>query len=163
MVVIANHVSYWDPVVVGSLFPRQVYFMAKKELFSYPVLGMAIKRLGAFPVDREHAARTAIKRALTLLKNGEVVGIFPEGTRSKTGELLAPYQGAAYLAVRAGVPVCPIALRGTKKIFDQGLFRKFHIRIGPPMIFKNANRQDLQPIASAMIEKIQELLDIYPG
>lgn len=159
VIVIANHVSYWDPIVVGSALPRQVHFMAKKELFSYPVFGCILRLLGAFPVSRGRPDRAAIKRALAHLKKGEVIGVFPEGTRSKTGELLPPFTGTAYIALRAGAPVCPVALIGTQHIFYRGFFRKFQVRIGPVIHFGQAENQDLETVANKMMEKIQELLD----
>lgn len=156
-IVVANHVSYWDPIAVGCALPRQVFFMAKKELFSYPVFGTVLRWLGAFPVNRGEPDRAALKRAFNLLKDGEVLGIFPEGTRSKTGEMLTPYSGAAYLALRAGVPVCPVALIGTNKIFYRGLFRKFKVRIGAPILFGKTGKEGLQTAAAFMMERIKEL------
>ncbi|MDH7576298.1 MAG: lysophospholipid acyltransferase family protein [Bacillota bacterium] len=159
VIVIANHVSYWDPIVVGSALPRQVYFMAKRELYSYPVFGFVLKLLGAFPVNRQRPDRAAVKRALTHLEKGEVVGIFPEGTRSKTGELLSPFTGAAFFALRTGALVCPVALIGTTRIFCHGFFRKFQVRIGPVIQFNRQERRELELVARKMMEKIQELLD----
>jgi len=109
-VLVANHVSYWDPVVVGCAFNRRVYFMAKSELFEIPLLGPLISVLGAFPVRRDKSDRNAIRIAVKLLEEGNVVGIFPEGGRSRTGELMKPQPGAAMLAFKAGVPVLPVAL-----------------------------------------------------
>jgi len=157
VIVVANHVSYWDPIAVGSALPRHVFFMAKKELFSYPVLGHILRWLGAFPVNRGRPDRAALKRAFTLLKDGEVLGIFPEGTRSKTGEMLTPYNGAAYLALQAGVPVCPVGLIGTKKIFYRGLFRKFKVRVGAPILFEKTGKEGLLTAAELMMERIKEL------
>ncbi|HAA89483.1 MAG: 1-acyl-sn-glycerol-3-phosphate acyltransferase PlsC [Thermoanaerobacterales bacterium 50_218] len=159
VIVVANHVSYWDPIVVGSALPRQVHFMAKKELFFYPVLGFLIRRLGAFPVDRRRADRSAIKKGLEILKNGRVLGIFPEGTRSKTGEILAPYSGAAYFAVKTGAPVCPVALEGTRKIFSLGFFRKVRVKIGPVIRFDRSFDGDLESGSQKIMEKIRQLLD----
>ncbi|KUK36744.1 MAG: 1-acyl-sn-glycerol-3-phosphate acyltransferase PlsC [Thermacetogenium phaeum] len=157
VLIIANHISNWDPIVVGSALKRQVHFMAKKELFKIPVLSLIIKALGAFPVDRQRVDRAAIRRALELLENGKVVCIFPEGTRSKSGELLAPNSGAAYLALKSGAPVCPVALLGTDRIFSRGCFRKFRVRIGPLLDLRGQNRRDYQQVAFLMMEKIREL------
>jgi len=159
VIVVANHVSYWDPVVVGSALPRQVYFMAKKELFSYPVLGFLIKGLGAFPVDRKRPDRAAIKKGLEILKSGSVLGIFPEGTRSKTGELLAPYAGAAYFAVKTGAPVCPVALEGTQKILGLRFWGKIRVKIGPVFRFERGGEGDLDSVSQKIMEKLRELLE----
>lgn len=162
VIVIANHVSNWDPVVVGSAMKRQVHFMAKKELFKIPVLALLLRALGAFPVDRKHADRAAIRRALELLEEGKIVCVFPEGTRCKTGELLPPSPGAAYLALKTRVPVCPVALLGTNHIFSRGFFRRFQVRVGPPLDLGDKGKQDLRPVAGLMMEKIRELFDSPP-
>ncbi len=160
VIVIANHVSYWDPVVIAASLPRQVFFMAKKELFSIPVLGLLLKSWGAFPVERGRPDRDAIKHSLKLLGQGKVVGIFPEGARSKIGSLLPPTAGTAYLAVRAGVPVCPVALLGTNRIITKGLFQKVSMRIGRVTRFERHKKQDLELVARQMMLKIQDLLDL---
>jgi 1-acyl-sn-glycerol-3-phosphate acyltransferase len=159
VLVISNHTSYWDPVVVGCVFPRQVYFMAKKELYSYPVLAQILRMLGAFPVDRGRVDKGTIRHALTLLKDGKVLGIFPEGTRSKSGQLLPPLPGAAFLAKHAGVPICPVAITGARQIFAGGRFRKFRVRIGQPLELQRKGVADLPATSALMMEKIQELLD----
>lgn len=136
VVVIANHVSLWDPIAVGSALPRQVYFMAKEELFQYPLLGNVLNRLGAFPVKRGQPDRSAIRQALAVLDKGKVLGMFPEGTRSKTGELLKPHPGAAMIALKAGVPVVPVACLGTSGLWKK-VFRRWAvlIRIGKPICY----------------------------
>lgn len=159
VIIVANHVSNWDPIVVGCAMKRRVHFMAKKELFDIPVLGFLISLLGAFPVDRKHADRAAIRKTLKLLKEGKVVGIFPEGTRSKTGKLLPPSPGAAYIALKAQVPVCPVALVGTNRIFHQGLFRRFQVIVGPLLDFHGQGKRDIQQVADLIMEKIEELFN----
>lgn len=158
VLVVANHASYWDPIVLGSALPRQVFFMAKKELFFYPVLGFLVKHMGAFPVDRKRPDCFAIKKGMEILKEGHVVGIFPEGTRSKTGELLSPYTGAAYFAIRTQVPVCPVALIGTNKIFRYWVFRKFQVKIGPVIRFYQDDKNSLGAVAQGIMEKIQLMM-----
>lgn len=115
-VLAANHASYLDPPALGVACPRPVHFMAKSELFKVPVLGAVLPEVGAFPVHRGAADRKAIRHALEILAGGGVVGVFPEGTRSRTGELLAPQGGAALLALKAGVPVVPAAIWGTNRV-----------------------------------------------
>lgn len=157
MVLVANHVSYWDPVVVGCTFDRQVHFMAKSELFEFPVLGPAIRALGAFPVRREKSDRNAIRTAVKLLEEGKIVGVFPEGTRSHTGELLKPHLGAAMLAYKAGVPMLPVAVSGTR-----GVFRKVKVRVGRPLFNREnarVTRDGLEKASDLVMAQIAELLD----
>lgn len=155
LVVAGNHTSYWDPVVLGCALSRQVYFMAKAELFRIPFLGTLITLLGAFPVHRSGRDAGAVKRALVLLKQGRVVGIFPEGTRSRTGELLPAHVGAAMLALHAKVPVLPVALQGTR-----GVFGKVRVIVGKPLDFSGVRggKEQYGPVAEAIMKEIAGLL-----
>ena len=92
-----NHVSNWDPIVAASSLPRQVYFMAKEDLFSIPVLGWIFSKLGAFPVKRGQGDMNAIRQSLGILKEGRVLGLFPEGKRSKSGEIQKGLPGMVLL------------------------------------------------------------------
>ena len=165
-VLVSNHISYWDPVVIGCALPktRQIYFMAKHELFKIPLLGTVINALGAFPVKRGGADRSAIRIALNHLEKSRSVGIFPEGTRSKTDEILDPHMGAAMLSTRSGVPVLPVAVTGTR-----GFSGKIHISFGKPLDFhseftlKKAGREEFKTISSAIINSIAGLMDIKSG
>jgi len=114
VVVCANHISWWDPPLVCCLLNRPLHFMAKKELFGYPAFGLILRKLKAFPVDRRKVDIGAIKEALQILKRGDVVGIFPEGTRQKAKDRLGEgHPGAALLAMKAGAPLLPVAIRGS--------------------------------------------------
>lgn len=157
LVLVANHVSYWDPVVVGCALNRRISFMAKAELFTIPLLGQFIRAVGTFPVRRNQSDRTAIRTAIKLLTEGHIVGIFPEGTRSHTGELLKPHQGAAMLALKAGVPFLPVALKGTR-----GVFGKVIINIGKPFLYPagaKVSRSDLENASSQVMARIAQLLE----
>lgn len=104
VIIAANHISLWDPPLIGTFLPRKINFMAKEELFDIPIIGYIIKRLNAFPVKRGTADRVAIKKAISLLKSGECLGLFPEGTRSKDGKLGEAEAGMALIAIKADVP-----------------------------------------------------------
>lgn len=113
----ANHVSYIDPPAVGARVGRAVHFMAKEPLFRIPVLGLLIKLVGAFPVRQHTADRAALRKALELLESGEVVGMFPEGTRNfDPANLLPPEPGVGLIALRSQAPVIPVALINTEKL-----------------------------------------------
>ncbi len=110
----ANHLSHLDPPVVGSAIPRRTYYFAAAYLFKNPIFGFIIRRCYAFPVRRGAADRAALKAAIELLELGELLTMFPEGTRSRTGELGEFDLGAALAASRAHVPIVPCAISGTE-------------------------------------------------
>ncbi|KGK85461.1 acyl-phosphate glycerol 3-phosphate acyltransferase [Desulfosporosinus sp. HMP52] len=127
-----NHVSMWDPVVAACSVPRHVSFMAKEELFSLPILGKIFSRLGAFPVKRGHGDMNAIRQSLAILKGGGVLGLFPEGTRSKTGEIQKGMPGMVLLMEKSQASVVPVKVRGTKHMFTKG-WGKITIVLGQPL------------------------------
>jgi 1-acyl-sn-glycerol-3-phosphate acyltransferase len=138
VIVVANHSSYIDPIIAGLANRRQIHYMAKAELFEIPVLSWLIRRLNAFPVRRETADRTAIRTALDLLARGDVVLLFPEGTRYRL-EGLGPIQpGAGVIAEKAGCPIVPITLIGTDMVLPDGArlprFPKISAIVGEPMM-----------------------------
>ena len=159
VIICSNHISLLDPPVIGALLNRRIYFMAKEELFKNPFLRLLLGTgLGAFPVKRGTADLSAIKTALTYLKKGKAIGIFPEGTRSKTGQLQKAEPGVAMLAIKGNAPVVPIAIKGR-----YGLFSKIIINIGKPMNFdKYANSrlssQQLFVIGEEIMKEIAKLL-----
>lgn len=155
LLVICNHISYLDPVAVGCALHRRIFFMAKAELFRVPLLKQIITALGAFPLHRGSGDLAAVKTALRYLQAGEVVGIFPEGTRSKTLELLDPHQGAAMLAIRTGVPVLPVAVTGTR-----GFFGRVKVNIGHPVHppdRKQAGKDTYYDFSHLLMQKIDAL------
>jgi 1-acyl-sn-glycerol-3-phosphate acyltransferase len=115
VIIAPNHISYLDPPIVGSAFDRQIFFMAKVELFEVPFLGWLIRQCGAFPVRRGVADRAALRQADELLHGGEAVRVCPEGTRSEDGRLVPAELGIAMLALRTGAPVLPIGVDGTDR------------------------------------------------
>jgi 1-acyl-sn-glycerol-3-phosphate acyltransferase len=113
----SNHIDNLDPPVVGITAPRPVHFMAKEELFSVPLLGKIVPHLNAFPVKRGMSDREALRKGLNILKEGKVLGLFPEGTRSKNGELGKGLAGAGFFALRTEAKVVPCAIIGPYKSF----------------------------------------------
>jgi len=122
VMVIANHSSNLDPIVVGVAFPGRLRYLAKSELFLNPLLGFLIRILGAIPVSKEtsQSAGTALKAFLSLLERGENILIFPEGARSFDGRLQPLEGGAALIAYKTGVPVVPAYVAGTFASMPRG-------------------------------------------
>ncbi|WP_313798472.1 lysophospholipid acyltransferase family protein [Cytobacillus sp.] len=128
----SNHIHNFDPPVVGINAPRPVHFMAKEELFSVPVLGKLVPHLNAFPVKRGMSDREALRKGLAVLKDGHVLGLFPEGTRSKTGELKKGLAGAGFFALRTDAAIVPCAIIGPYKAF-----KKLKVVYGKPIDMEN--------------------------
>lgn len=121
-VLVANHESIWDPFVLGVLTERPIRYMAKAELWRSPLLAKVMDAFGTFPVERGGGDLGAIARAVRLLEQGEVLGIFPQGT-SKLGAPRRYQRGAARLALEAGALLVPVRLTGTRGILRPGLPR----------------------------------------
>ncbi len=140
LVVAANHRSYLDPPLLGTWFPRVLYYMAKRELFASPVIGAILRSVHAFPVDRDRADLGAIKHALHLLKRGECVGIFPEGRRNFDGAAKAR-GGAVMIAATARCPLVPVALVRTDLAARRLRAARVEVRIGTPLVFQGTERK----------------------
>lgn len=121
-VVVANHESFSDILVLLARLPLSVRFLAKRSVFRVPVLGWSIRAAGFVPVDRGNRARSVatVEAALQLLKSGRSLIVFPEETRTRTGELLPFKSGAALLALRSGFPLLPVGIAGTRRALPPG-------------------------------------------
>ena len=138
--IVSNHQSILDPPVIGGAAPRQIYFMAKAELFRIPLFGRLIKALNARPVEREGSDPRALRTAARLLEEGKALLVFPEGTRSLDGTLAAAKPGVGMLAVMSGAPVVPTYVSGTLEALPKGAARprrsQVSVRFGPALHFK---------------------------
>lgn len=123
-VIVSNHESFCDILVLLVALPVQVRFLAKRSVFRVPVLGWSIAAAGFVPVDRENRSRGAatVEAALRRLHGGRSLVIFPEETRTASGDLLPFKRGAAHLALRSGLPILPVGLAGTLAILPRGSF-----------------------------------------
>ncbi|SHH10834.1 1-acyl-sn-glycerol-3-phosphate acyltransferase [Thermosyntropha lipolytica DSM 11003] len=152
-IIVSNHVSNWDPIVVGIAFKRPVYFMAKAELFQNKLGRAFFTALNAFPVKRGSADRGAIRKAISILEEGKVLGIFPEGTRNKTGASMEAQNGAAMLALKTGAPVIPVACIGTKSLLPWGWKKPLVLRVGNPIYLEEFKGQKIN---SALLNQVSE-------
>ncbi len=128
-ILMANHQSVLDPLTLALCCPdRQIYFMGKKELFQKKFFGNILRRVHAFPVDRGNLDMNAVRTAMSILRSGETLGIFPEGTRSRTGYMGPLLGGASLLAIKSACPVVPIYIEGRYWIFHP-----MRVHIGRPI------------------------------
>lgn len=154
---VCNHISTNDPPLVGvALRERRCYYMAKSELFGFPIFGSFIRASGAFPVVRGGADRSAIRTARGLLARGEALLMFPEGHRHVDGHLRPPLPGAGSLGLEPGVTVIPVAIWGSQR-------KRFGARvaIGPPVRtgdLTGARSERAAAAAERMMDAIGELL-----
>lgn len=116
LLVVANHLSLADPPLLGVSLGRRVNFMAKRELFRWPAIRYLLGKLGAFPVYRGRLDLGAMRRVYQLLGDGAALVVFPEGKRSRSGELRSALPGAAQIAVRTKVLILPVAIYGTEAL-----------------------------------------------
>ena len=158
LVVAANHRSYLDPPLLGTYFPRTINFMAKRELFRIFGLGWLIAQWHAFPVDRDRADLGSIRRALKILKDGGVVGIFPEGTRNLAGEAQAR-GGAVLLAATARCPIVPVALVNTHLAVRRLRSSKVEVRIGEPMMLQGSRQKPTKMEIEEWTKSLTEAID----
>lgn len=158
LVVAANHRSFLDPPLLGTWFPRMIHFMAKEELFKIPVLGFLINEVHAFPVSREEADIASIRRALRILKEGGVVGIFPEGTRNVTGEAKAK-GGAVLLGALSHCPVVPVGLVRTPLAVRRWRGSHVVVRIGKPMMFQGSARKATKAEIEAWTGQLSDAIE----
>lgn len=153
----ANHTSYYDPVVVAAFCGRKLSFMAKKELFENKLLGFIIKACGAFPIDREKADINAVKKALSILKSGGTMLMFPEGKRVKSGDSTAAKSGMVMFSHKTGASIIPVGVRS-----DFKLFSKLRITYGKPISLsqyegKKLSSEEMADIAANILSEIKAL------
>lgn len=159
LVIASNHLSLLDPPVIGTAATRKVHFMAKQELF-VPILGDIYKILGAFPVRRGGADRAAIKHGIEILQSSQVLAIFPEGTRSKTGKLGKAEPGALMMASKAMATIVPCCVIGTDFQRQGRIWPKVTVRFGKPMYFPAdavINKEFLHNMTEDLMQRIAQL------
>jgi 1-acyl-sn-glycerol-3-phosphate acyltransferase len=162
VIVAANHVSNWDPIIVAVALKRPIYFMAKEELFKNKLLGILLAKLHAFPVRRGSADIKAIRKAMEILADGQVLGIFPEGSRKKVAPDSTVQAGVAMIALKSRTPVLPIACLGTERSIPFGWTNPLLLRVGELIkVEKYAEEKVkasvLEKLSNEIMERINKL------
>jgi len=165
-----NHVCNMDPPLVGVGSPRPVWFMGKSELFANPVVNFIFRNVHAFPVKRGAVDRDALKTVHKLLTSGKALTIFIEGGTSSDGRLQPPSLGPAMMALRAGVPIVPVAVINSDHLLPKHskVLHFSHVTVvyGPPLTFphlagKHADREALREVAETVMRRIAELMQAH--
>jgi len=163
VILAANHKSYLDPPLIGAFLPRQIHYLAKKQLFRVPLMGSWMRAQHVIPINREGFDRAGLEGALDAVRRGGALLLFPEGTRIRRPGMGPPREGVGLLVARSGVPVVPVHLRGTWGP-ERGWFRPGGIRLryGEPILFPPApkgreGRLLFPAIARDIVRAIQTL------
>jgi 1-acyl-sn-glycerol-3-phosphate acyltransferase len=167
VLLVSNHVSLLDPPFVGGAAPRELFFLAKEELFAIPLLGGLIARVNARPVKRDGSDTRALKMALRLLAEGRALLVFPEGTRGTEGHLREGKPGVGMLAVMSGAAVVPVYVSGTGRALPRGRslprLAKVRVTFGPALHFKaragDGRKERYREAAQEMMRAIAQLRD----
>lgn len=144
VLVASNHQSYLDPPLVSCIYQTEMYFLARKTLFTGATRWL-YSRWNALPVDQDHPDMAGLKTIIRLLKDGQRVLVFPEGARTYDGELTAPAPGTGFIAIKSGAVIQPIRIRGAHEALPRGSSRvrfvRLHVNIGPPIRLTPEERQ----------------------
>jgi 1-acyl-sn-glycerol-3-phosphate acyltransferase len=164
-IVVSNHIAAIDPGILVGALPRPIALMSKIENYRGP-LKLFMPMVGAFTVRRGAADRRALATAEQVLQRGQLLAMFPEGTRSRTGALGTAQGGAALLALKTGVPIVPVALAGTQRVFQRRFpwlgYPRVTVTIGAPFsvepLDRPARREDRDRVTTLMMAHIAALL-----
>lgn len=160
LIIAPNHTSWWDPPLIGLVSIREVFYLAKEELFTAnKFFGWLIRTYNAIPLKREMGGISAMKKAKELLRNNLCVCIFPEGTRSKKGHLLSFKKGVALLAMKTRTPVVPAYIMGARGGFFNWFFRKKRLAVafGDPIYPPEHNKGAMDEFTEILRKKVLEL------
>ena len=163
VILACNHISFWDPPLVGAWVNRTLHYLAKKELFENRVFGAMLTAYNCIPIQRGPQARSALRGAEGVLDHGGAVLIFPEGTRSKSGSLLPPRSGISHLAAVSRAPVVPARISGSNQI-RRSMLRQVEIRLrfGSPLmppVGAAGSRED----GSVFARRVMDAIAAIPG
>jgi 1-acyl-sn-glycerol-3-phosphate acyltransferase len=164
LLIVVNHLSWYDPLLLGVVLPRRIWFFTKVEIFRWPIVGLLCRLTEQIPVHRGKSDRAALEKGLAYLRAGKALMIFPEGTVERQEQMMAAHTGAAMLALRTGATVLPVAHRGTRRVLRSLRIRlpRVDIEIGKPykpVLPEGVSRKvSLQLITEDIMTRIAEML-----
>lgn len=161
-IIAGNHVSYLDPVVLTISCRRKMHFLAKDELFKIPFISFILRSAGTIAVKRGKPEASIIKKTIKHLRDGEIVAIFPQGTRKKAIDLDDHYRGVGLIALKSGAPIIPAIVEGTEKVYKKSFlslrFPKIKVTFKEPFHIEatGAGKEEQIRISSLTMQKIFE-------
>lgn len=164
LLIVANHLSWYDPLLLGVVMPRRIWFFTKEEVFRWPVVGWLCRGTGQIAVYRGEGDRAALERALGYLREGKALVFFPEGTVERQEVMIAAHTGVAMLALRSGATILPVAHDGTRRILRRGCgwFPRVTMQIGQPYCPSlpegMSHKAALQMVTREVMERIAEMM-----
>ncbi len=160
VILAAHHESYLDPAIAGTASPRQIYFLAREELFQLGFFSWIIKRLNTIPISREQLQIGAFKKSLEILKKGKVLLLFPEGTRSPAGTISEGERGVGLIAAKANVPVIPVLIKGSGQALPRDkkwiTTHKISLAFGKPLYFKDSGNKDKKDLYKEFSDRVMD-------
>ncbi|MHB8598399.1 MAG: lysophospholipid acyltransferase family protein [Ktedonobacteraceae bacterium] len=164
LLIVVNHLSWFDPMLLGVILRRRVWFFMKAEMFGWPVIGWLSRTTGQIPVHRGVGDRAALEQALAYLREGKAMVIFPEGTVERQEQMIPAHSGVAMLALRSGATVLPIAHMGTRRVLRtwRSWFPRVSVQIGtsyvPELPEGIARKAGLEVVTQDIMQRIAAML-----
>jgi len=163
--IVSNHASYLDPTTVGWAVAREIFFLGRKTLFKPPVMNWLLPICNVIPIDRDGGESSGLRKIIRVLRSGDAVLLFPEGTRTPDGSIQPAEPGAGLVALKSGVPVLPVRVFGTFECLSRHQkrlrFGPVRVVIGKPYLpavpERGQEKQAYGPVAQEMMERIAEL------
>jgi len=175
VILASNHASFLDPPLVGAGIKRPINYLARESLFRFPVVGWVLRKWNSVPVDREGGGAKGLKAILDRLLEGGAIILFPEGTRTRTGELQPARSGIGLTVIKSSAPVVPVRVFGTYQAFNRHMkFPRPHrveVKYGKPLTFaalraeaRDCSKQRLKEIYQQVADEImREIAKLRPG
>ncbi|GAC1694516.1 MAG: lysophospholipid acyltransferase family protein [Ktedonobacteraceae bacterium] len=166
ILIVANHLSWYDPLLLGLVLQRRVWFFTKAEAFRWPIVGWLIHHTGQIAVHRGEGDRAALEYAVSYIRANKALVVFPEGTVERQEQMITAHPGVAVIALRANALIVPVALSGTRRILrSHGGWRpKVTMRIGVPYVptlpVGLPRKVGMQVLTEEMMDKIADMLPV---
>ncbi|HEY8172975.1 MAG TPA: lysophospholipid acyltransferase family protein [Dehalococcoidia bacterium] len=167
-ILVSNHLNNADPCIIPGICKRRIVIMAKKEMFKWPLVSLAFRLIGSFPVDRQGADLAALREAQNVVHDGMLLLMFPEGTRSRDHQLHRGFPGTALVAYRTGAPIIPIGITGTENVpwpwvfFKPFMGPRVTVSIGKPFYPPKAERITSQAAKDATDDIMRHIAELLP-